>query len=342
MSRALDLPSEERPRWLRSAAFLLLQFSPLLIFFTGISLESVLLCVAMYLTRMWFITAGYHRYFSHRAFKTNRAFQFVLAFGGSAAAQKGVLWWASHHRAHHRYTETEKDPHTPLKGLYQSHIGWIVTERWSPTDYDAVSDLARFPELRFLNRHDWIAPWTFAVAAFLIDGWRGVVVGFLTSTVLLWHATFSVNSLAHVMGRRRYATGDTSRNSAFVALITGGEGWHNNHHHYPPAARNGFFWWEYDPTYYVLKVMSWSGLVRDLRMPNEKVLAGPRVREGALDLGILRAHVMKANGVAARSRRFAGELAGDLHDGLEDVETALAGSLDSAKAAARGSRRKLA
>lgn len=290
MPRAIELAPHEHPRWLSSVVFLALQFSPLLIIFTGISLKSILLCVAMYVVRMWFITAGFHRYFSHRAFTTNRTFQFVLAFGGGAAAQKGVLWWASNHRGHHRHTETERDPHTPLKGLYQSHIGWIVTERWEPTDWDAIEDFARFPELRFLNRHDWIAPWTFAVAAFLIDGWRGLVVGFFLSTVLLWHATFSVNSLAHIMGRRRYATGDTSRNSWFVALITGGEGWHNNHHHFPKAARNGFFWWEYDPTYYVLRAMSWVGLVRDLRVPNDKVLAHRRITADHPDTALVGAH----------------------------------------------------
>ena len=334
MGTAIPLTATERSRWLRSFPFVLLQFSPLLIVFTGVSWRSVALFAALYLSRMWFITAGYHRYFSHRAFTTNRVFQFVLAFGGSAAAQKGPLWWASHHRAHHRHTETELDPHTPLKGLWFSHMGWIVTERWSATDWDAVEDLSRFPELRWVNRFDWVAPWTLGVAAFLIDGWRGLVVGFFASTVLLWHATFCVNSLAHVMGRRRYATGDTSRNSVFVALLTGGEGWHNNHHHYPPSARQGFFWWEFDPTYYVLKVLSWTGLVRDLRVPNAKVKAGPRIREGALDVGILRSHVLKASGVTARSRQLAGELA----SGLEDVEAALSGSIETAKAAARGAR----
>ncbi len=276
MRTALDLPTDERPRWMPSLVFLLLQFTPLLAFVTGISWKAVALCAAMYVVRMWFITAGYHRYFAHRSYRTNRVFQFVLAFGGGAAGQKGVLWWASHHRGHHKHVETEGDPHTPRKGIYQSHIGWIVTERWSPTDWDAIADFAKYPELRFLNKHDWIAPWSFGVLAFLIDGWRGVVVGFLTSTVLLWHATFCVNSLAHIIGRRRYATADSSRNSVFVAIITGGEGWHNNHHHYPPAARNGFFWWEWDPTYYVLRMLSWVRLVRDLRMPNAKVLAARR------------------------------------------------------------------
>lgn len=338
MSTALPVPANERPQWLPSMVFLALQFSPLLIFVTGVSTRSLVLCAVLYFVRMWFITAGFHRYFSHRAYKTSRVFQFVLAFGGGAAAQKGALWWASHHRGHHRYVETEDDPHTPLKGFVQAHIGWIVAERWSPTVWDDIDDFAKYPELRFLNKHDWLAPWTVGVACFLIDGWRGVVVGFLTSTVLLWHGTFCVNSLAHIMGRRRYATADTSRNSVLVALITGGEGWHNNHHHYPPAARQGFFWWEFDPTYYGLVILSKLRIVRDLRQPNAKVLAGPRVREGALDVGILRSHVLKAGGVATRSRRMAGDLANDLHASLDDVEAALAGSIETARAAARGAR----
>lgn len=341
MTTAIELQADERPTWSGSLPFIALQFTPLLAFVTGISWTSVGLCLAMYMSRMWFITAGYHRYFSHRAFRTNRVFQFVLAFGGGAAAQKGALWWAGHHRGHHKYTETERDLHTPLKGFWHAHVGWIFTERSRATDWKAIEDFARFPELRFINTHDWIPPWTFAIAAFLVDGWRGVVVGFLTSTVLLWHATFAVNSLAHVLGRRRYATADTSRNSVFVALITGGEGWHNNHHHYPPAARQGFFWWEFDPTYYVLRVLSWLRIVGDLRQPNATVKAGPRVREGALDVGILRSHVLKASGVATRSRRMAGDLAGGLAGGIDEVEAALAGSIESAKLAARGARRSV-
>jgi stearoyl-CoA desaturase (delta-9 desaturase) len=319
MSTALHLRADERSRWLPSTAFLLLQFSPLLIFFTGISLKSVVLCVVLYVTRMWFITAGYHRYFSHRAFTTNRVFQFVLAFGGSAAAQKGVLWWAGHHRAHHRYTETEKDPHTPLKGLWHSHIGWIVTERWSPTDFDAIADFAKFPELRWLNRHDWIAPWTFGVAAFLIDGWRGLVVGFFLSTVLLWHATFCVNSLAHIMGRRRYATADTSRNSVFVALITGGEGWHNNHHHYQGSARQGFKWYEIDTTYYVLWVMSKLRLVSGLRKPPKRVLESHLVRNGAADIGMFHKHWDRAVRVLQSAGTATGEMATEQKQKLEEL-----------------------
>lgn len=337
MPATLQRSADEAINWRSSMPFILLQFSPLLAFITGISWTSVGLCIGMYVVRMWFITAGYHRYFAHRSYRTGRIFQFVLAFGGSAAVQKGVLWWAAHHRAHHRYTDTERDLHTPLKGVWQSHVGWILCDRYSHTDLDAIEDFARFPELRFINRYDWIAPWSFGVFAYLVDGWRGVVVGFLTSTVLLWHATFSVNSLAHLIGRRRYATSDTSRNSVLVALITGGEGWHNNHHHYPPAARQGFFWWEFDPTYYVLRVLAALRIVRDLREPSAAAKAGPRVREGALDVGLLRSHVLKASAVAARSKQRAGGLA----DGFEDLETALAGSIDTAKAVARGRRRRI-
>jgi hypothetical protein len=121
------------------------------------------------------------------------------------------------------------------------------------------------------------------------------VVGFVWSTVLVWHATFTVNSLAHVVGRRRFATDDTSRNSAIIAFITLGEGWHNNHHHYQASARQGFFWWEYDVTYYGLKALSWVGLVRDLKTPSAAVLASARVGDGAFDMGMFKAHWARAS-----------------------------------------------
>ena len=191
----------------------------------------------------------------------------MLAFGGGTAVQKGVLWWAGHHRHHHRYSDTERDIHSPRKGFWWSHVGWIVCDKYNETLYDNIKDFAKYPELRWLNKHDWVPPWTLGVACFLIGGWPGLFVGFFLSTVLLWHGTFTINSLAHVFGRRRYDTADTSRNSFLLALITLGEGWHNNHHHYPASARQGFFWWEIDVTYYMLKMLSWVGIVRDLKQP---------------------------------------------------------------------------
>jgi stearoyl-CoA desaturase (delta-9 desaturase) len=264
--------SDERVNWVSSISFLLLHALCLLAVFTGISRTALILLAVTFFGRSFFVTAGYHRYFSHRSFRTSRLFQFVLAFGAESSAQKGVLWWAAHHRHHHRFSDTDRDVHSPQRGFWWSHVGWILCDRYGATEVDSIRDFARYPELRFLNRHDWLAPWTLGAACWLIGGWSGVVVGFFWSTVLLWHSTFSINSLAHVIGRRRYDTDDTSKNSVALALLTGGEGWHNNHHRYPASARQGFFWWEVDTTYYGLRLLSAAGVVRDLRRPPASVL----------------------------------------------------------------------
>jgi stearoyl-CoA desaturase (Delta-9 desaturase) len=262
-TRALD----ERVNWKTSWSFFLVHLLPFLAVFTGVTVRSLLILAVTFSVRSWCITAGYHRYFAHRSYKVGRVPQFLLAFGGGTAAQKGMLWWSGTHRLHHRYADTDRDPHSPGKGFWWSHVGWILCDKYNTTDETAIRDFAKYPELRFLNRHDWIPPWMLGVACYLVGGWSGLVVGFFFSTVLLWHTTFCVNSVAHVFGRRRYDTKDTSRNSLVVAVLTGGEGWHNNHHHFPASARQGFFWWEYDPTYYGLVVLSWFGIVRDLRQP---------------------------------------------------------------------------
>ena len=304
-THAIERADDERVNWVSSIPMFLIHGLCLLAVFTGVTWKALALCFVLYFGRMWFITAGYHRYFSHRSYKTSRAFQFVLAFGGGSAAQKGALWWASHHRDHHRFSDTDRDVHSPLKGFWWSHIGWILCDKYKGWDPDSIKDFNKFPELRFITKHDWIPPWTVAIASYLIAGWPGLIVGFFWSTVLLWHGTFTVNSLAHVMGRRRYATTDTSRNSALIALWTGGEGWHNNHHYYQAAARNGFFWWEYDPTYYVLKVLSWFRIVRDLKVPPARVLKGARVREGSFDVGMFKAHWGKASAALLAHTRWA-------------------------------------
>ncbi|MBA3653228.1 MAG: fatty acid desaturase [Actinobacteria bacterium] len=243
---------------------------------------------------MFFITAGYHRYFAHRSFRLGRVAQFGFALGGLTAAQKGPLWWAGNHRDHHRFADTENDPHSPQQGFWWSHIGWILSGQFNEKKYDRIPDFAKYPELRFLDKHDWIGPWALAVACYLIAGWSGLVIGFFASTVALWHTTFMVNSVAHVFGRRRYGSDDTSRNSFLVAVFTMGEGWHNNHHHYPASARQGFFWWEFDPTYYLLRALSFVGVVRDLRRPPQAVKGSARIRFGHLDLGMLRLHLNRA------------------------------------------------
>ena len=257
----------------RALPFAAVHLACLAAFFVEFRWSYVVLCAAMYYARMFFVTAGYHRYFSHRSFKTSRAFQFVLAFVAMTSSQKGVLWWAAHHRAHHRFSDTENDIHSPSRdGFWWSHMGWILSDSYDETNFSSIRDLTKYPELHWLNRHFLVPPVSLAVTIFLLGGWSALVWGFFVSTVLLWHGSFIVNSLSHVFGRRRYATTDTSRNSFLIALATLGEGWHNNHHHYMSSARQGFFWWEIDGTYYLLKFLSWLGLVWDLRNPPARVV----------------------------------------------------------------------
>ena len=245
----------------------------------GITPRALVLFVVMVWGREWFITAGYHRYFAHRSYKTSRGFQLFLALGGAMCVQKGPLWWAGHHRDHHRYSDTELDIHSPKRGFLWSHMGWILCDKNSEIPFDRIKDFSKYPELRMIDKWNGVFPWIGGIGCYLIAGWSGLFFGFFMSTVVLWHNTFLVNSLAHVWGRRRYVTGDTSRNSLFIAITTLGEGWHNNHHYYQASARNGFFWWELDVTWYILKMLSWVGLVHDLKVPSAQILASNRLND---------------------------------------------------------------
>jgi stearoyl-CoA desaturase (delta-9 desaturase) len=158
-----------------------------------------------------------------------------------------------------------------------SHVGWILSSDYQSTDSDRVRDLEKFPELRFLNRWHFLPGASLLALTFALGSWWGFVWGFLVSTTLLWHGTFTINSLSHVFGRRRYVTTDNSRNSLILALVTMGEGWHNNHHYYQRATNQGFFWWEIDLTYYVLRLLAAVGLVWDLHRPPEHVLEANRI-----------------------------------------------------------------
>jgi stearoyl-CoA desaturase (delta-9 desaturase) len=246
----------------------------LLVFYVGAPLEAVALCVATYAIRVFGITGGYHRYFAHKSFKTSRAFQFVLAWLACSATQKGPLWWAGTHRRHHRYADAPGDPHSPREGFYYAHQGWVFDNRWEGTPVEAMREFTEYPELVWLNKYHFVPPLVLAVACYLIGGFAGLVWGFVVSTTLLWHATYSVNSVSHVFGRRRYETNDTSRNNWLIALLTFGEGWHNNHHYYMASARQGFFWWEVDMTWYILRALSALGVVWDLRVPTEAIVDG--------------------------------------------------------------------
>jgi stearoyl-CoA desaturase (delta-9 desaturase) len=257
--------------------FVLVHLAGFAAIWTGVTLEAVILGVSLYWIRMWAVTAGYHRYFSHRSFKTSRAFQFVLAFLAQTSLQRGAIWWAAIHRHHHRHSDTELDVHSPRhRSFLYSHVGWIFSNRDDTPDYSTVQDLKAYPELEWLERHHHVPGILLGALCFLIAGWPGLVVGFVWSTILLYHGSFSINSLAHVHGRQRYVTGDDSRNNWWLSIITMGEGWHNNHHAYQSSTRQGFRWYEFDPTYYLLKALSWLGLVWDLRSPPEDLVNNER------------------------------------------------------------------
>jgi stearoyl-CoA desaturase (delta-9 desaturase) len=259
------------PRRIRVASlagFLLVHAAALGVFAVGFSWTGVALCLGSYYLRMFAITAGFHRYFSHRAYRLPRVPQFLLAFLGQAAAQKGVLWWASNHRHHHKYSDRPEDIHSPMQsGFWWAHIGWILSPNYKKTELSRVPDLARYPELVWLDRHQYLSTVLYACALYFAFGPTGLFYGYFLSTVLLWHGTFSINSVMHVFGRRVFATTDDSRNSFLFALVTMGEGWHNNHHWAPGSAAQGFRWWEVDPSFYLLWLGERLGLVRGLHRP---------------------------------------------------------------------------
>jgi stearoyl-CoA desaturase (delta-9 desaturase) len=269
----------ERIDWLRVIPFIGMHLACLGVIWVGFSWTALAVAASLYALRMFALTGFYHRYFSHKAFKTSRAMQFLFAVIGAMSVQRGPLWWAAHHRNHHRNADTKNDLHSPLhRGFWWSHMGWFLTPRGFRTDWESIPDLRRFPELRWLDRFDIAVPFALAVGLYLLGHWLGathpdlhtngaqmLIWGFFVSTIVLFHATVTINSLAHRFGSRRFATRDNSRNNWWLALLTFGEGWHNNHHHYPGAARQGFAWWEIDLTYYLLRALAACGLVWDLK-----------------------------------------------------------------------------
>ena len=276
---AIDDERADRIDWLRAAPFIAMHLACIAVIWVGFSPIALIVAVALYAIRMFALTGFYHRYFSHRTFRTSRAVQFIFALIGASCVQRGPLWWASHHRNHHRHADTELDPHSPtIYGFIWSHVGWFLTPRNFQTDLSRVPDLAKFPELRVLDRYDTLVPVVLAVGMYFLgvllhhvapqlgtSGGQMLIWGFFISTVVLFHATVTINSLAHRFGSRRYETKDSSRNNVWLALITFGEGWHNNHHYFPGSSRQGFHWWEIDITWYGLKLMSALGLVQGLK-----------------------------------------------------------------------------
>lgn len=288
---AIDVTNDKKVDWLRVIPFLIMHLMCLTVIWVGWSPVAIAVAFLFYFTRMLAITGFYHRYFSHKSFKTSRIAQFVFALLGATAAQRGPLWWAAHHRHHHVHSDQEQDVHSPARhGFLWSHMGWFTASRNFSTNLVRVKDLAKYKELVWLDRFDSLVPLIFAVFIFGLgellnvldpslgtNGLQLLVWGFFISTVALYHATYTVNSLAHQFGKRRYRTKDDSRNSFLIALITCGEGWHNNHHHYPGSVRQGFYWWEVDFTFYFLKFLAWAGVIWDLKTVPETIKNSRRI-----------------------------------------------------------------
>lgn len=246
--------------------FLLLHAGVVAVWWVPLTWQGLAWLAGTYTLRMFGVTAGYHRYFGHRSYRLSRTGQFLMAFLAQTSAQKGVLWWAAHHRQHHRESDREADVHSPhRRGFWWAHVGWVLSNDYDEFDPRAVRDLARYPELVWLNRHHWVPTVVFGATVAAIGGWTAFVWGYVVSTVVLYHGTFAINSLAHVWGTRRFETPDESRNNWWLALVTLGEGWHNNHHHSPGSCRQGHRWWELDITYLLLRALSWIGVATDLR-----------------------------------------------------------------------------
>lgn len=351
--------------------FSLVHIAALGVFALGFSWKGVLLCIASYYLRMFGVTAGFHRYFSHRTFQLNRFWQFALAFLAMTSAQKGVLWWAAHHRHHHKYSDQPEDLHSPLQGgFWWSHMGWILADGYAATRYDQIKDMSKFPELVWLDKNQYVPTMLYAIALAFAFGPVGLFYGYFLSTVLLWHGTFSINSLMHVFGKRVYETTDDSRNSMTLALVTMGEGWHNNHHYYPGSAAQGFRWWQLDLSYYILLAGEKLGIVKNLRRVPERVLeaakvdaiqqkvehlsaqwaalrlsANARAHQAVVDLeaarvaAVARLHQLEADYAAARER--AGRAARlhmfNLQLEIESTRRQLAETLERLVAAANGS-----
>ena len=286
-SWSAEASEDDRIDWVRVLPFIGMHLACLSVPLVGVSPVAIAVAVALFGLRMFAITAFYHRYFSHRAFRASRPVQFVFAALGAASVQRGPLWWAAHHRIHHRHSDEESDSHSPRHGFWNSHMGWFLNRRNLRTRTEEVKDLMRFPELVWLDRFDLVVPILLAVVLFTTgavleavapglgtSAGQMLVWGFFISTVALYHATFTINSVAHRVGTRRYATKDDSRNNFLLALLTFGEGWHNNHHFYPGSARQGFRWYEVDLSYYLLRLMAALRLVRDLRPVPPRVLKG--------------------------------------------------------------------
>jgi len=229
---------------------------------------------------LWWITGslgigmGYHRLLTHRGYKTYKPVEYFLTICSTLTLQGGPMFWVATHRMHHQNTDVEGDPHSPRDGGFWAHMGWIMTGRQLHNHSSAL--LPYIPDLRKDKFHVWISKWhwlpisVLGIVIFAVGGIQYLMWGIFLRTVVGLHATWLVNSATHMWGSQRFLTGDTSKNSFWVAMLTFGEGWHNNHHAHPQSAKHGIAWYEFDMNWMGISALRMLGLAWDIKLPKLK------------------------------------------------------------------------
>lgn len=221
------------------------------------------------------ICTSYHRHLTHRSFEVWKPLEYFLAFCGCLALQNGPIKWVATHRLHHARSDQPKDPHSPTKGFWWAHMGWLFAFVDELDDYEQYKkyapDLAKKPVYRFMDKYFAWSQVPLGIALYFWGGVPMILWGIFARLIFVWHSTWLVNSAAHIWGYRTWATQDQSTNNWWVALLTFGEGWHNNHHAFLRSARHGLQWWEFDLTYWTIVAFRTLGLASKIQLPTEEL-----------------------------------------------------------------------
>ncbi len=236
---------------------------------------------------LWWLTGGigiclgYHRYFTHKSYATPKVIQYLLAICGCMAGEAGPIAWVAAHRYHHTYSDTDQDPHSPLKGFLWSHFTWLFGRENFLASYDSYKkycpDMIKDKFIVFLDRYHMLPVLFLTGILYAMGGWSFVVWGIFVRSLIVYHSTWLVNSASHIWGYRTYKTTDASRNNWWVAILAFGEGWHNNHHAFQRSARHGFHWWEFDITYRTIQILWVLGLASEIHLPVQSIATGTTV-----------------------------------------------------------------
>jgi fatty-acid desaturase len=267
--------------WIFAITIVIFHLSALAAFFCFRWWALVVFVVVWILAQNVGIAMGYHRLLTHRGYSTPKWLEYGITTCATLALQGGPIYWVGVHRMHHKYTDKGGDPHSPRDGKWWSHMGWIlngtlrneakVLKRYTP-------DLAQDSYYVWLNKYHWIPLTVVGVTFFVFEGWPWLLWGAVLPATVGFHVTWMVNSVTHLCGTRRFSTCDDSRNNFWVALLTGGEGWHNNHHAHPVSARHGLAWYEIDVNYYGILLLQKLGLATHVKTASLE----PAVSERAL------------------------------------------------------------